>query len=180
MSLRIVVRVFCTLLISVGVSAAERQEFESLNGRFAVEVVVSGLKHPWGMAFVSADEILVTERGGDLRLIKNGRLEPRPVSGLPKIAGNSGQGGLLDIALDPNFNANRRLCISYAAEGEGGRGTDIACGKYQGGEIQNIQVIFRSSPSPIRDATLEAAWFSPVVTFLQPWVIAVFGHRHRM
>ena len=172
MSLRIVVCVFCILLISVGVSADERQEFESLNGRFAVEVVVSGLKHPWGMAFVSADEILVTERGGDLRLIENGRLEPRPVSGLPKIAGNSGQGGLLDIALDPNFSANRRLCISYAAEGEGGRGTDIACGQYQGGEIQNIQVIFRSSPK-----SDSGRHFGSRLVFAGGYLFATLGDR---
>ena len=80
------------------------------------------------MAFVSEHEILITERDGALRLVKAGELVRQPIKGLPEISAENDQGGLLDIALDPRFRINRRVCFSYAAAGENGRGTNIACG----------------------------------------------------
>ena len=70
---------------------------------FDVVPVVEGLRNPWGMAFLPGGRILVTERMGFLRLIgADGKMSPQPVGGLPAVD-TRGQGGLLDVTLDPNF-----------------------------------------------------------------------------
>ena len=80
--------------------------------RHRVVTVVDGLEHPWGMAFLPGDEgILVTERPGRLRLVKDGRLDPQPIAGLPEIRGR-GEGGLLDVALHPGFAQNRLIYLA--------------------------------------------------------------------
>ena len=93
----------------------------------AVEVV-SGLTFPWSMVFLPEGEMLVSERPGQLRRIVNGRLLSQPVQGLPKVAAG-GQGGLLGLALHPQFAENRWLYFAYAAAGEGGYSTHVGRGK---------------------------------------------------
>ena len=92
--------------------ASEQAMFELVN-------VVGGLEHPWGMAFLPGGEILVTERPGRLRIIREGVLEPEPIAGVPPFRA-SGQGGLLDVALDPDFASNRVIYLSYAADRDAG------------------------------------------------------------
>src|SRR5687768_2491057 len=79
----------------------------------SVEQVVSGLEVPWGLAFLSADEWLVTERPGRLRRVLAGALEPEPVATIP--IGASAEGGLLDIALHPEFGDNRLFYLYVTA-----------------------------------------------------------------
>ncbi|MEJ2576161.1 MAG: PQQ-dependent sugar dehydrogenase [Gammaproteobacteria bacterium] len=110
-----------------------------------LERVVDGLEHPWGMAFLPDGRMLVTERPGRLRLVAEGRLSPRPVGGLPEIA-RAGQGGLLDIALHPDFAANRLVYLSYAGAGPGGVGTEVARGRWHDGDLEDVEVIFRALP----------------------------------
>ena len=86
--------------------------------------VVTGLEHPWGMAFVPDGEILITERAGRVRMVRDGVLEPEPIEGVPEVYA-SGQGGLLDVALDPGFASNRVINLSYAAAGDDGNSTPI-------------------------------------------------------
>ena len=86
---------------------------------FKVETVTEGLEVPWGMEFLPDRSILVTERPGRLRIIRGGKLNPTPIAGLPTIAA-SGEGGLMDLALHPKFNQNRRLYLAYTIEGNGG------------------------------------------------------------
>ena len=107
-----------------------------------VETLVSGLEHPWSIAFLPQGEILVTERAGRLRRIVHGQLDPEPVPGLPGIAAG-GQGGLLDIALHPDFTANRLVYLSYAAHcGNGDRTTAVGRGEYQDGQLQAFATVF--------------------------------------
>lgn len=75
--------------------------------------VAEGLERPWGMAFLPDGAILVTERPGRLRLVRDGVLDPRPVAGVPAVHA-MGQGGLLDVALHPDFATNRTVYLSYA------------------------------------------------------------------
>jgi len=110
-----------------------------------VEQVVDGLEHPWGMAFLPDGRVLVTERPGRLRIVDHGRLLPRPVGGLPEIA-RAGQGGLLDVALHPEFASNRLVYLSYAARGPGGVGTEVARGSWNGQDLEDTEVIFRMTP----------------------------------
>ncbi|MEN8260591.1 MAG: PQQ-dependent sugar dehydrogenase [Pseudomonadota bacterium] len=91
--------------------------------------------------------MLVTERPGRLRLVgPDGKLAPKPVDGLPEVT-EHGQGGLMDVTLHPNFQANRLVYISYtAADGIGRLGTEVARGKLVGGKLQGVEVIFRALP----------------------------------
>jgi glucose/arabinose dehydrogenase len=90
--------------------------------------------------------MLVSERPGRLRLIAaDGTLDPRPIEGLPPIH-QYGQGGLLDIAVHPDFMHNRLLYFSYAERGPRGYGTAVARGKLEGHRLRDVQVIFRLLP----------------------------------
>jgi glucose/arabinose dehydrogenase len=112
---------------------------------FRVVKVVEGLERPWGLAFLPDGRMLVTERAGRLRIIRDGKLEPQAVTGLPQIA-QHGQGGLLDVALHPRFADNALVYLSYAARGSDGVGTEVARGKLAGDRLENVQVIFRQQP----------------------------------
>jgi glucose/arabinose dehydrogenase len=112
------------------------------------QTLASGLDHPWGMAFLPTGEILVTERAGRLRVFgKDGRLSPA-VTGLPAIYAE-GQGGLLGVALDPDYARNGLVYWSYAEEADGVNGTAVARGKLTLGaapKVDNVQVIWRQAP----------------------------------
>jgi len=77
------------------------------------------------MAFLPDGNMLITERSGRLRMLENGRLRPQPISGLPNII-SVGQGGLLDVILDPNYRDNGWIYLSYSAPGSEGMGTGVA------------------------------------------------------
>jgi glucose/arabinose dehydrogenase len=89
--------------------------------------------------------MLVTERDGRLRVVKDGKLDPQPVAGLPRVAAQ-GQGGLFDVVLHPRFADNGLVYLSYAARGEDGIGTELARARLAGQRLENLQVLFRQSP----------------------------------
>ncbi len=108
--------------------------------------VAGGLEHPWSMVFLPDGEMLISERSGQLRRIVNGELQHAPVRGLPKIAAQ-GQGGLMGLALHPQFAQNRLLYLSYTAESQdGGYNTHVARGQYKDGTLSNVQNIFSATP----------------------------------
>ena len=133
------------LAIVVLAGAAGAQTIRSREHAFTVEKIVEGLEHPWSLAFLPDGRMLVTERPGRLRIIRNGRLEPRPVTGLPPIMA-FGQGGLLDVVLHPAFAGNGLVYLSYAGGGRGGIGTEVARGRLAGDRIEDLQVLFRMEP----------------------------------
>jgi glucose/arabinose dehydrogenase len=116
-----------------------------------VETFAKGLVHPWGMAFLPDGRLLVTERPGRLRIVgKDGTLSA-PLQGTPKVYA-SGQGGLLDVQLGPDFESSGLIYLAYADPRDGSRnGTSVARGKLvtegDGGRIDSVQVIFRQEPS---------------------------------
>lgn len=110
------------------------------------ELVTGGLKRPWGMAFLPDGSILVTERVGTLRRIVDGRASA-PLDGLPAVFA-SGQGGLLDIALDPEFATNRLVYLSYSEPADGGRaGTAVLRATLSADQTRLVdgEVIFRAN-----------------------------------
>ena len=114
-------------------------------GTIKVETVATGLSHPWGLAFLPDGRMLVTERSGTLRLVsKDGKLSP-PLSGVPKVV-VAGQGGLLDVAIDPDFKSNNLVYLTYSEPGEGGAGTAVARGKLGESGLDGVEVIFRQEP----------------------------------
>jgi glucose/arabinose dehydrogenase len=82
-------------------------------GGTRLTTVASGLDRPWALAFLPDGGLLVTERPGRLRLVRDGAIDPRPIAGVPEVHAE-GQGGLLDIALHPDFARNGTIFLSYA------------------------------------------------------------------
>lgn len=116
-----------------------------------VEVVAKGLTNPWGLQFLPDGRMLVTERPGRLRVVtREGALSP-PVAGVPKVHA-AGQGGLLDVALAPDFATSREILLSFAEpRADGANGTSVASARLEltdrGGSLANVRVIFRQQPS---------------------------------
>ncbi len=113
---------------------------------FEVETLVSGLEHPWGMALLPQGGALISERAGRLRWADaDWNLRPEPVAGLPEIS-PGGQGGLLDVALHPDFDQEPWVYIAYVA-GEGDQvGTEVARGRWVNDRLEDAEVIFRLLP----------------------------------
>lgn len=103
--------------------------------RIHVSVVTKGLDHPWGLAFLPDGGMLVTERPGRLRQIKNGVLDPTPIGPMPQMLA-TGLGGLLDVSLHPRFAQNRLIYLTYSKPGPKGPGdatTAVLRAKWDGG-----------------------------------------------
>ena len=136
--------------------------------RIKVSVVTKGLSHPWSMAWLPNGDMLITERGGQLRIIRNGVLDPTPIAGVPKVQAG-GTSGLLDIALHPKFATNGLVYMAYntskpavaptgqapaAPPAAGGRGggpasvysTGLARGRFDGKALVDVQQIFVAEP----------------------------------
>lgn len=146
--MRLIVLGLAALLVAGG-GARAAQVFPSSAGNLAVETVAKGLVHPWGLAFLADRRMLVTERPGRMRIVgKNGALS-KPLAGVPRVF-VSGQGGLLDIALDRNYAHNRTVYFSYAEPFEGGGRTALARATLEAGEtprLTDVKVIYRQ-PGP--------------------------------
>jgi aldose sugar dehydrogenase len=121
------------------------QTYRSQEHAFRIVKLAEGLEHPWSAAFLPDGRILVTERAGRLRVIAGGRLEPKPIGGLPEVT-EHGQGGLHDVVLHPKFEANRLVYLAYAARGADGVGTELARARLGEGRLENLEVLFRQSP----------------------------------
>ncbi len=126
--------------------AAQRSpQPKPIEGVVTAEIVASDLEHPWALAFLPDGRILVTERPGRLRVVSpTGRVSD-PLGGVPTVHA-MGQGGLLDVAVDPSFTRNRLIYLSYAEPGEGGAGTAVARARLGEGELEDVRVIYRQQP----------------------------------
>ena len=136
--------------------------------RIKVSVVTKGLSHPWSMAWLPNGDMLITERAGQLRIIRNGVLDPMPIAGVPKVQAG-GTSGLLDIALHPKFATNGLVYMAYntskpavaptgqapaAPPAAGGRGggpasvysTGLARGRFDGKALVDVKEIFVAEP----------------------------------
>ena len=114
------------------------------NGYKVVEIA-RGLDHPWSMAFLPDNSLLVTERVGRLRLIKGGVLQPEPIAGVPPVHTGS-QAGLFDIVLHPHFAQNQMVYLTYAAGTKAANGTQVARARFDGRSLRDLQVIFKAMP----------------------------------
>jgi len=133
------------LAVSPVAALAQGRTINTGAGAVRVESVASGLDNPWGLAFLPDGRMLVTEKPGRLRIVSAESRISEPLGGIPKVI-SQGQGGLLDVALDPDFASNRFVYISYSEPGEGGASTAVARGRLGDGALQDVQVIFRQQP----------------------------------
>jgi aldose sugar dehydrogenase len=138
--------VAAAVFVSQPLSAAERPRIlETQSGRVAVETIASGLNNPWSLAFLPDGRMLVTERAGRIRIVtREGNLSA-PLSGVPAVY-SSGQGGLLDIVLAPDFASSRLVYFSFGEPGEGGASTAVARARLGEDRLQDLTVILRTIP----------------------------------
>jgi glucose/arabinose dehydrogenase len=113
--------------------------------KIRVVTVARELKNPWGLAFLPDGRMLVTERPGRLRYVDDSGNVSKPLAGVPEVFAR-GQGGLLDVVLDPEFHANRYVYLSYAQPGKGGGGTAVGRGRLKETQLEDFKVIFRQVP----------------------------------
>lgn len=136
------------IFIALAPVTGQAQNFKTEKHDVVVETVVRGLDHPWGLAFLPDRSLLVTERSGALRLMAPGGTL-RNVAGAPRVWAES-QGGLLDVAIDPNFFRNRLIYLSYSEPSANGRRAGTAVGRGRlvlaaRPRLQDFGVIFRQS-----------------------------------
>lgn len=132
----------CLTACSNGPAAsAPGESRDARSGGFRVATVVEGLSHPWGMAFLPGGDILVTERDGRLRIVRNGKLQREPVEGIPEVRAR-GQGGLLDVALHPSFDENRLVYFTYSKPGARGATTALARGRFEESRLTGVEDVF--------------------------------------
>lgn len=136
----------CAALLALPTQAAQDASLvRSEAHRFRVVTLLDGLENPWSIAFLPDGRWLITERPGRLRIAESGRLQPKAVTGLPAIHPH-GQGGLLDIALHPDYARNGWIYLSYAAPGKAGGGTEVLRGRLMGDRLTDVRSIFRMQP----------------------------------
>jgi aldose sugar dehydrogenase len=115
---------------------------------YQVEVLATGLVHPWAVAPLPDGSLLVTEKPGRLRLISQAGEMGEPITGLPAVDAK-GQGGLLDVTPSPDFGSNRTIFWTFAEPRTGGNGTSVARGvlSADGRRVEQVRVIFRAMPT---------------------------------
>jgi aldose sugar dehydrogenase len=110
-----------------------------------VSVVTHGLSHPWSLAFLPDGSVLITERAGRLRILRNGVLDPTPVAGTPEVLSRGTMAGLMDIALHPNFAQNKWIYISYHKPiARGVAVNSVLRGTWDGKALTDVQDVFVS------------------------------------
>ena len=134
------------LAVSVAgnVTAQDAGEFRrSAYHDYRIVTVADGLVNPWSMAFLPNGDILVTERPGRLRIIRDGELLSTPVPGVPEVYA-TGQGGLLDVVLHPDFGTNKLIYMSYSKPyaDEDGATTAIMRARFENDELHDVEELF--------------------------------------
>ena len=112
---------------------------------FLVDTITNQLKNPWGITFLSDGRILVTERAGEIRIIKDGKLLDEKIEGVPAVFAH-GQGGLMDIVRHPDYENNGWIYFGYSKPGNDGGGTTIALAKIEGNKLVELEELFSASP----------------------------------
>jgi len=112
---------------------------------YKVEKIVEGLNYPWSIVFLPNKDFLVTERAGSLRMIRNGKLLEQKIAGLPKILVR-GQGGLMEVILDPDFINNQKLYLSFSSGTRGNNTLKVISAKLVDMSLKQVKVILTVSP----------------------------------
>ena len=120
------------------------EEVASEDATFRVVRVLDNLEHPWGVAWLPDDRMLITERPGRLNLVDGD--DVTSLSGLPDIQAQ-GQGGLLDVALHPNYDENGWIYFTYSAPLDGGTGTALARAQLDGDALSELDVLYEQEPA---------------------------------
>ena len=128
-----------------GIVPALAATWPSEHYRLRLVTVADGLQHPWSLAWLPTGRMLVTERPGQMRIIEPDGSVSQPLAGLPTVAAN-GQGGLLDVAVDPGFADSRTIYFSFSEPGPRGAGTAVARAVLGDSRLENVEILFRQQP----------------------------------
>ena len=111
-----------------------------------VTAVVRGLSHPWAIAFMPDGGMLITERDGRLRVVRDDTLDPNPITGVPEVR-TDGNGGLMDVAVHPDFADNGLVYLTYTKGHDDGRGSPaLARGRLEGGALHDVEDLVVTEP----------------------------------
>lgn len=136
------------MVMVFGSACAQEQTVRTETGNIKVENLASGLDHPWGLAFLPDGRMLVTERSGQLRILSldADTSLSEPLRGTPEVFAR-GQGGMLDVKIDPDFENNRYVYLAFSEPGDGNTAsTALGRGRLEGEQLQDFTVIFRQEP----------------------------------
>jgi glucose/arabinose dehydrogenase len=133
------------LLVAATNVSAQAPVIPSTHHDYRVVTVAEGLINPWSIAFLPSGDMLVTERPGRLRIVRDGRLLPDPVPGVPDVLAQ-GQGGLLDVVAHPDFASNRLIYLSFSkpVPGEEGATTAVVRGRFDNDRLTDVEEIFEA------------------------------------
>jgi glucose/arabinose dehydrogenase/cytochrome c2 len=132
-----------------------------------VEEVVDGLDHPWAMAWLPNGDMLITERPGKLRVVRDGVLQPKAITGVPEVLNTSMFDGLLDVKPDPDFSTSKLLFLTYVTGTDSARTGSILRARLEGDQLRDPQVIFSTAtPAPPGGPNIVRMLFLPDKTML--------------
>jgi aldose sugar dehydrogenase len=142
------IRLAFAVTLAATPALAQTETFKTEKATVVMETVAKGLENPWGLAFLPDGRMLVTERPGRLRVVAPDGAISAPLAGLPTVAARN-QGGLLDVAVDPDFATNRHIYVTFSEPREGGNGTSVARMKLneQANGVTELTIIFRQQPT---------------------------------
>jgi aldose sugar dehydrogenase len=132
-------RISLLMLFFANISYAQVPEL------FEEKILINNMAAPWGFTFINSDEVLFTEKQGKVFHFTISTETLKEISGVPSVS-QTGQGGLLDIALHPDFSNNNYVYLTYAVAATGGQTTALGRGKLVGNELQNFTELFRALP----------------------------------
>jgi len=143
----------CWFLSILAITSCSNEKAEVIHGsivqsekqKFAVDTITTKLKNPWGIAFLPDGRALVTERAGEIRIIKDGKLLDERIQGVPPVYAH-GQGGLMDIQLHGDLDKNDWIYLSYSKPVADSGGTVIARAKLEGNTLTNLEELFQALP----------------------------------
>ncbi len=133
------------VVVSGGTRVSGDTVFKSALHDYRLVPFVEALVQPWSIAFLPGGDVLITERPGRLRIVRNGKLLPQAVEGVPQVVFAS-QGGLLEVMPHPNFASNRMLYLTYSKNKADGTGptTALVRGRFENDRLTGVQQLFES------------------------------------
>lgn len=131
-----------TLLVA-GAGFGQSEIHYAAGHNFRVVTVVDGLEVPWGMVFLPDGDLLITERPGRLRIVRDGVLLPDAVPGVPEVLAR-GQGGLMDVVLHPDFASNRLVYLSYSKPVDDNSTTAVVRGRFENDRLNDVEEVFEA------------------------------------
>jgi len=131
--------------VPAAAQAPRSESPEATRPPFRVNTFAQGLRRAWAFEFLPDGRVLVTEKAGRLRIVGRDGTPSEPLAGVPEVVAQ-GQGGLLDVALGPDFGETRLVYLSFSEPGQGGAGTAVARGRLGERGLEDVQVIWRQTP----------------------------------